>query len=258
MCELRAKLGGVFTVSLLFGHRVTFLIGQEVLAHFFRAPASEISRGDLFEFTVPMFGQEVGYGVDAGTRDEQLRIFLDALKPSKLKSHVEPMLREVEGYFSKWGQEGIIDLKHEFEEVLMLISSRCLLGKEIREMFDEFCTSFREIENGVNFISVFFPYIPIPAHRRRDRALIKLTEILSETVRSCRRSGEIEEDMIQRLIDSKYKDGRPMTEAEVTGMIMTLLFAGKLKCSHQYMDWSLLAPQCKVLNSCSGGAEEDH
>lgn len=140
----------------------------------------------------------------------------------------------------------------------MLISSRCLLGKEIREMFDEFCTSFREIENGVNFISVFFPYIPIPAHRRRDRALIKLTEILSETVRSCRRSGEIEEDMIQRLIDSKYKDGRPMTEAEVTGMIMTLLFAGKLKCSHQYMDWSLLAPQCKVLNSCSGGAEEDH
>lgn len=225
MCELRAKLGGVFTVSLLFGHRVTFLIGQEVLAHFFRAPASEISRGDLFEFTVPMFGQEVGYGVDAGTRDEQLRIFLDALKPSRLKSHVEPMLREVEGYFSKWGQEGIIDLKHEFEEVLMLISSRCLLGKEIREkMFDEFCTSFREIENGVNFISVFFPYIPIPAHRRRDRALIKLTEILSETVRSRRRSGEIEEDMIQRLIDSKYKDGRPM--------IMTLLFAGKLTSAH--------------------------
>jgi sterol 14-demethylase len=93
--ELHAKLGDVFTVSFLFGQKVTFLIGQEVLSHFFRAPASEISRGDLFEFTVPMFGREVGYGINRGTRDEQLRIFVEALKPSKLRSNVEPILREV-------------------------------------------------------------------------------------------------------------------------------------------------------------------
>ncbi|KAK1692458.1 hypothetical protein QYE76_009155 [Lolium multiflorum] len=79
----------------LFGQKVTFLIGPEVLSHFFRAPTFEISRGDLFEFTVPMFGREVGYGVDRGTRDEQLHIFVEALKPSKLRSNVEPMLREV-------------------------------------------------------------------------------------------------------------------------------------------------------------------
>jgi sterol 14-demethylase len=42
---LHAKLGDVFTVSFLFGQKVTFLIGQEVL--------SEISRGDLFECNDP-------------------------------------------------------------------------------------------------------------------------------------------------------------------------------------------------------------
>jgi sterol 14-demethylase len=42
-----------------------------------------------------MFGQEVGYGVNRGTRDEQHCIFVEALKPSKLRSNVEPMLREV-------------------------------------------------------------------------------------------------------------------------------------------------------------------
>ncbi|KAM0847837.1 hypothetical protein ACQ4PT_054775 [Festuca glaucescens] len=214
---LHAKLGDVFTVSFLFRQKVTFLIGQEVLSHFFRAPASEISRGDLFEFTVPMFGREVGYGVDRGTRDEQLRIFVEALKPSKLRSNVEPMLREVKACFSKWADDGIVDLKHEIEEVLILISARRLLGKEVREkMFDEFRTLFREVENGVSFVSVFFPYIPIPAHRRRDSALLKITETLSEIVNSRRRSGGTEEDMMQRLIDSKYKDGRSMTEAEIT------------------------------------------
>ncbi|KAM0846558.1 hypothetical protein ACQ4PT_055579 [Festuca glaucescens] len=163
---LHAKLGDVFTVSFLFGQKVTFLIGQEA-------------------------------------------------------------------YFSKWEDDGIVDLKHEIKEVLMLISARCLLGKEVREkMFDEFRTLFREIENCVSFVSVFFPYIPIPAHRRRDSALLKITETLSEIVKSRRRSGGTEEDMMHRLIDSKYKDGWSMTEAEITGMIMTLLFAGKLTSAH--------------------------
>jgi sterol 14-demethylase len=51
--------------------------------------------GRHIEFTVPMLGREVGYGVNRGTRDEQLRIFVEALKPSKLRSNVEPILREV-------------------------------------------------------------------------------------------------------------------------------------------------------------------
>jgi hypothetical protein len=48
------------------------------------------------EFTVPMIGKEVGYGVDAATRNEQNRFYNNALKPSKLRTHVGPMLNEVE------------------------------------------------------------------------------------------------------------------------------------------------------------------
>lgn len=229
---LYSKYGSVFTVSL-FGRNVTFLIGPEVSAHFFQGLDSEISHGNLLEFTVPMFGQEVAHGVDTATRNEQARFYLDALKQSKLRSHFDPMLQEVEEYFSKWGQEGIVDLKHEFEQLLMLISSRCLLGKEVREkMFDEFYTLFRDIENGVNLVSVFFPYIPIPANRRRDRARVKLIELLSEIVRSRKSSGRVEEDALQKLIDSKYKDGRSTSETEVTGMIIGLIFGGKHTSSH--------------------------
>lgn len=230
--DLYEKFGSVFTVSLL-GQKVTFLVGPEVSAHFFKGLESEINIGNLLNFTVPIFGQEVGYGVDLATRNEQARFCLDALKPSKLRSHVDPMLQEVEEYFAKWGQHGIVDLKHEFEVLLMLISSRVLLGKEVREkMFDEFCTLFGQIENGVNLVSVFFPYIPIPANQRRDRARVKLTQILSEVVSSRKSSGRVEEDTLQRLIDCRYKDGRSTTEAEITGMIIGMLFAGKHTSSH--------------------------
>ncbi|XP_048527481.1 obtusifoliol 14-alpha demethylase-like isoform X3 [Triticum urartu] len=138
------------------------------------------------------------------------------------------------GYFAKWGDEGIVDLKLEFEKLLMLISSRCLLGKEVREnMFDEVYTLFHEIEdNGVTLISFLFPYLPSPANRQRDRARIRLTQILSDVVNSRKNSGRVEEDTLQKLIDSKYKDGRPTTVEEVVGLIIGLLFAGKHTSSH--------------------------
>lgn len=253
----------MFTINL-FGSKITFLIGPEVSVHFFQGAESEISQGEFYEFTVPMFGQEVGHGVDFATRNEQNSFCIDALKTSKLRSYVDPMLQEVEvlpamnrtsalldsyiytlnlmssnlqcdnvfmfplDYFEKWGQEGIIDLKHELDQVLMLISGRCLLGKEIREkMLDEFYTLFHEIENSLSLINFFLPYIPIPANRRRDAARIKLKEILSETVRSRKRYNQVEEDALQNLIDSKYKDGRSISEDEVTGLMIGLIFAGE-------------------------------
>jgi sterol 14-demethylase len=97
--EQYTKFGSVFTVSF-FGLKTTFLIGPEVSAHFYQGLESEISHGNLLDFTVPMFGKEVGYGVDIATRTEQNRFYVDALKPSKLRCHVGPMLQEVEVYMS--------------------------------------------------------------------------------------------------------------------------------------------------------------
>lgn len=93
---LHDKYGSVFTVSPFGLCNVTFLIGPEVQAHFFQGLESEINHGNLLEFLVPMFGQEVGQGVDAATRTEQSRFYLDALKQSKLRRHLESMLQEVE------------------------------------------------------------------------------------------------------------------------------------------------------------------
>lgn len=225
--DLYVKYGSVFTVSFL-GINVTFLIGPEVTAHLFRGLESEISHGNLFEFTVPIFGKAVGYGRDSATRAEQLRFSVEALKPSSLSRHVSPMLQEVESYFAKWGEEGTVDLKVEFEQLLMLISARCLLGKEVREnMFDEVHTLFRGIQNGMTLVSFFFPYLPVAANRERDRAHNRLAEILSDVINSRKRSGIVEEDTLQKFIDSKYKDGRSTTVEEVVGLIISLLFAGK-------------------------------
>jgi sterol 14alpha-demethylase len=92
--ERYKKLGSVFTVSFIWW-KVTFLVGPEVSRHFYQGLDSEVSV-HMVGFSVPMIGKEVGYGVDAATQNEQTRFFSDALRPSKLRSHVGPMLQEVE------------------------------------------------------------------------------------------------------------------------------------------------------------------
>lgn len=227
MHYLYNKLGSAFTVSFLW-KRTTFLVGQETSSVFFLGLESEVTQGTLNEFTVPMFGREMGFAVDYATRMEQTRFFIESLRPAQLRSYVDPMLQEVENYFAKWGEQGVVDLKYEFEELLMLISSRCLVGKEVREkMFGQFCTLFHQIEEGVNFASFMFPYIPIPVNRRRDRARIRLTGIISEVVRSRKSFNHVEEDVLQWFIDSTYKGGRGTTIEEVSGMMLGLIFAGK-------------------------------
>ncbi|XP_013604156.1 PREDICTED: sterol 14-demethylase-like [Brassica oleracea var. oleracea] len=138
------------------------------------------------------------------------------------------MVTEAEDFFSKWGESGEVDLKTEIERLIILTASRCLLGREVRDqLFDDVSALFHDLDNGMLPISVLFPYLPIPAHRRRDRAREKLSEIFSKIIGSRKRSGKCENDMLQCFIESKYKDGRQTTESEVTGLLIAALFAGQ-------------------------------
>jgi sterol 14alpha-demethylase len=99
----------------------------------------------------------------------------------------------------------VVELMHELENVLMLMASRCLLGREVREnMFDEDSSLLHELIGGLHLVSMFFPYLPTPGHRRRDRARARLEEIFSGIARARRSSGLTGgDDMLQGLIDSR-------------------------------------------------------
>ncbi|KAF7844957.1 sterol 14-demethylase [Senna tora] len=242
------KLGSVFTLNL-FHKKITFLIGPEVSAHFFKAPESDLSQQEVYQFNVPTFGPGVVFDVDYSIRQEQFRFFTEALRVNKLKGYVDQMVTEAEDYFSKWGSSGEVDLKYELEHLIILTASRCLLGREVRDkLFDDVSALFHDLDNGMLPISVLFPYLPIPAHRRRDQARKKLSEIFASIITSRKSTGKSENDMLQCFIDSKYKDGRPTTESEVTGLLIAALFAGQhtssitstwtgayLLCNKQYL-----------------------
>lgn len=92
------RLGSVFTLNFL-NKNITFLIGPEVSAHFFKASESDLSQQEVYQFNVPTFGPGVVFDVDYSVRQEQFRFFTEALRVTKLKGYVDQMVTEAEVRF---------------------------------------------------------------------------------------------------------------------------------------------------------------
>lgn len=212
----------------VFHKRITFLIGPKVSEHFFKARDTEMSQKEVYEFNVPTFGKGVVFDVDHITRAEQFRFFANSLKSDRLRQYVGMMVKEAEDYFAKWGDEGEVDLLDALSELIVLTASRCLLGREIREtLFSEVTTLVHDLDKGMVPLSVFFPYAPIEAHRKRDKARKELAAIFDKVIQGRRESGAVEPDVLQTFIDARYKDGSRLSNDQVLGMLIAVLFAGQ-------------------------------
>ena len=230
MEETYAKHGEVFTIPL-FHKKMTFLVGPHVAPHFFNASDDKMSQSEVYDFAVPTFGPGVVYDVDVKIRSEQFRIVADSLRSAKLKSYVPQFKMEAEQYFSRWGDSGIVNLPDVFGELIIMTASRTLLGREVREqMFSEVASLYHDLDDGMRPLTVLFPRLPTPYHRRRDQARKTMASIFSRIIAARRASGIKEEDMLQTLIDAKYQKvegGRELNDAEITGLLIAILFAGQ-------------------------------
>ena len=203
----------------MFHKRITFLIGPKVSEHFFKAKDTEMSQKEVYEFNVPTFEKGVVFDVDHTTRAEQFRFFADSLKSNRLRQYVGMMVKEAEDFFGKWGDEGEVDLLDALSSSIVLTASRCLLGREIREtLFAEVTTLVHDLDKGMVPLSVFFPYAPIEAHRKRDKARKDLAAIFDKVIQARRESGASEPDVLQTFIDARYKDGSRLTNDQVLGI----------------------------------------
>ncbi|GBF88206.1 sterol 14 desaturase [Raphidocelis subcapitata] len=222
--------GEVFTVPVAH-KRVTFLIGPDVAPHFFKATDEELSQTEVYNFNVPTFGKGVVYDVDQKVRTEQFRFFTEALKKERLRKYVPQFATEAEAYFSRWGDSGVVDLKQEFSTLVALTAARTLLGREIREqLFDQVADLLHDLDDGMRPISVFFPYLPTAFHKKRDEARVKMGQIFAKVIQARRASPVKEEDVLQQFCDARYQNvegGRQLTEEEITGLLIAVLFAGQ-------------------------------
>ncbi len=221
------ECGDIFRFRV--GFREFFLFtGPKAHDFLFRAPDDQLNAKAVYQFTVPIFGRGVAYDVSPDLMAEQLGFLYPALRESAMRKFAELMFEETVRFADTLGENGEIDLSRAMNELTVKIASRCLIGQEIRDQVDSgFADAYHELQNGINTLGFFFPRFPTPAHRSRDRARNKVSALFSSVMNERRRAGFRADDFMQTLMDARYKDGRALTDEEVTGILLTVLFAGQ-------------------------------
>ncbi|MCB9748822.1 MAG: cytochrome P450 [Myxococcales bacterium] len=239
LTRAREECGEVASIKVL-GRRIILVTGPKGQEEVFRAPDDVLSPKAAYKMMVPVFGKGVVYDCDDARMQEQLMMLMPALKNRRMRTYSGIVARETEQSLRGWGERGVIDIYEYMQTLTSFTSSHCLLGPEFRgEMSAEFSRVYADLERGIVPIGYLNAHLPIPAFRKRDRARARLGEMVSEIVERRRSSGRREEDFLQTLMESRYKDGSGLTSHEITGMLVAAMFAGH-HTSSVTAAWSIL------------------
>ena len=222
-----ARFGELFSLRLP-ATRVTAFVGPGAQAAFFNAPPDQLSAREVYQFTVPIFGRGVVYDVPPAVLDEQMGFLFPALRDERLRAYARVMQEEAEAYTDGWGEAGGVDLAGAMNELTVFIATRCLIGDELRRRVSgEVARLYHDLEGGINWMAFFNPHLPLPAFRRRDRARIAIAALIAGVIADRRASGVAGEDFLQTLMGARYADGRALTDDDITGMLLGIIFAGQ-------------------------------
>ena len=223
----RRELGELFRFRL--GPRKFVLFtGPEAHDFYFRAPEDQLNAKAVYQFTVPIFGRGVAYDASPELMDEQLGFLFPALREAAMSRFARIMFEETRRFADALGEDGKVDLPVVMNELTVKIASRCLIGQEVRDQVDAgFAEAYHDLQKGINTLGFFLPRLPTPAHRSRDRARRKVAALFSRIMTARRLSGARPDDFMQTLMHARYKDGRALSDDEITGILLTVLFAGQ-------------------------------
>lgn len=265
----RRQFGDAFSLRLA-NQRVAMFSGPRANEAYFRAPDDQLSQREVYQFTVPIFGKGVAYDVQPELMTEQLSFLLPALRDARLRRYVEFFHEELDRYFTAWGDQGVADIYTTTNELTVFMAGRCLLGKYFREhMNTEFAGLYHTLEESLNVVSFLAPNAPLPQMRRRDQARAQIAQLFARVTQSRRDQGVVEEDFVQSLLEARYKDGKPLSDEEITGIILAALFGGQHTSAalsawgiiealrNPYVLPPLLAEQDRVLGSRDHATMDD-
>jgi sterol 14-demethylase len=220
------EAGEVVEFTML-GAKIVLLTGEGPSEAFYRAPDEQLDQSAAYRLMAPIFGEGLVFDAPIDRKNEQLRMLMPSLRFDAMRNHSAKIVDEVRGMAADWGQTGELQLVDFMKELTIRTASHCLLGREFRyEISEEFASIYHDLEQGVHPLAYHYPNFPIPTFRRRDKARVRLQELVSGIIAKRRQQSEKPTDMFQSLMENEYEDGSKLTDNEITGMLIGAVFAG--------------------------------
>ncbi|MCB9661706.1 MAG: cytochrome P450 [Polyangiales bacterium] len=219
--------GGEVVEFTMLGAKIVLLTGEQASEAFYRAPDEQLDQSAAYRLMAPIFGEGLVFDAPIDRKNEQLRMLMPSLRFDAMRNHSAKIVDEVRGMSAEWGDVGTFELVDFMKELTIRTASHCLLGREFRyEISEEFASIYHDLEQGVHPLAYHYPNFPIPTFRRRDKARVRLQELVSGIIAKRRQQTDKPTDMFQSLMENSYEDGSKLTDNEITGMLIGAVFAG--------------------------------
>ncbi len=224
----------------LAGLKTVLMVGAEAHEAFFRAPDEQLNAAAAYQMMVPIFGEGIQFGAPPEIERQQLRMQYQGLRYEKMAGYYATVAKEAQDFVKDWGDSGEIDFYEAFTDLTLKTSTHCLLGSDFRyRLTGEFAELYAALDEGLDAAAIREPNSQKAAYQNRDRARMRLQELITDAVRDRRARGIHSDDMLEIYMTATYEDGTPLTEHEITGMVIWFMFAGHHTSSNTSA-WTLL------------------
>jgi cytochrome P450 len=201
-------------------------------------PEATLSVRPVYGWVTPMFGeilQAAPYDRYLAQRD----MLLPALRGRNLPDYVACMVHEVGAWITTLGERGSFDATRSLERLSMRIALRAFLGPRFPELAgDYFWRQYTDLAEGMEILLP--PRLPLPRMVRRDRARARLFVLLMPKAAAARLDPDPRQyGFLAHLVTGRYPDGNPISDSEVVGLILSLVFAAYETTAAQ-LAWSLV------------------
>lgn len=215
--------GSVFAIKL--GPKpVAVLASEEAREAFFTHTDTALRMDKAYTFLRATFG-DIAFTAPPETYYAQRHVIHAPFKGSKMAGYVRVMGLEVQQWLDSLGDSGELDLTKALIPLIQNVAAHAIMGPEFRQrMGREFWDLYTDLSRALD--PVLPPHLPLPKFIRRDRAKVKMRQMLTPIIEERRTTTAQHDDMLQEFATATYKDGRPVESEAIIGIIMGLMFAG--------------------------------
>lgn len=230
------QFGSIFAIRLM-SRPVAVLIHPDHSQTFYLETDKKLRIDIPYQFLKPMFG-EIAFVAGPEEYKRQRPVLHAPFKREKMLGYTRIMQQEVEAWLDGLGEGGELDLVPAIMRLTQYIAAHTLLGPAFRHEMDEtFWALYADLAEGIDFLLP--PNLPLPKFRRRDRAKRAMREMLAPIIAERRAHPEQHEDFLQEFVEARFKDGQPLSDEEVTNMIIGLVFAGH-ETTSAHASWAIV------------------
>lgn len=240
----KKEYGDVFTI-VAFGRRLTYITGVDGSRFVYNLSPEVGSARDAYrKLTRPVFGPGVAYDVEPSIFMDQKRLVKNSFTNQAIDGHISVIIQETHLMFDRLLESADpkeLEIFTTISDLSTYTASHCLLGYVIRKSIDgEVYKLYRHLDLGLKPINLFISKLPLPSYFNRDVAQRKISRIFRALIEERRKHPSFRrKDMLQTLIDSPYRNGKRMTDTEISHLMIAILLAGQ-HTSSSTITWMLL------------------